>query len=208
MRALLEDVNYLVAAKRKEPSQHFQLNCDLGLPLYQDLFKSMTTPPIDFDDTSNIRQSKGGKKTSKAQKQASKNSWGSGDEENKYGGGGAGEDNGGGGEGHSNGAGGAGGDGGGDDGGDDWNNWSASSNKKKKGKKNRGGVDDDEDQKKEEEESKNKTQEDAINGGSLSWADEAGVNQDDNWGSLSTGKKGKKGKKDKVSTCFMISMYN
>ncbi|KAL8790581.1 MAG: hypothetical protein Q9195_006261 [Heterodermia aff. obscurata] len=86
--ALFEDLNCVVPAKREEQLQRFQPSCNPGLPLYQDLFNSMTTPPINFDDTSNIRQSKGGKKASKAQKQASKNNWESGDEDNKYGGGG------------------------------------------------------------------------------------------------------------------------
>ena len=65
----------------------------------------MTTPSINLDDFSNVREAKGGKK---GKRQSGKNNWEeSGDEGNKDGG--AGEENGGGGDGGSNGAGGFGG---------------------------------------------------------------------------------------------------
>ena len=173
---------------------------------HEDPIQSMTTPSIDFDDTSNFRQAakKGKGGGGKAQKQANKNSWGSGDEGNKDAGGGDGD--GAAGDGGGNAAGGAGGDGG--DGGDEWNDWSAPG-KKKKGKKGKGGVDEEEEKKrKEEEEEKEKEQEDAAKANPLSWADSGNPSQDDEWGGFtSTTKKGKKGKKDKVFHSFLAQSF-
>ena len=197
LRKLLDDVEGLITTKPKTYALQFQPKSEPKLPICKDPIKPMTTPSIDFDDTSTFRQAKGkGKGAGKAQKQANKNSCDSGDEGNKEAGGT--EENGGGGDE----AGGTGGDGGGDGGdaggGDDWNDWNAPP-KKKKGKKGKGGVDEEEEKrKKEEEEKKEMEQEDAAND-PLSWADPGEANQDEDWGGFtSTAKKGKKGKKDKV----------
>ena len=169
----------------------------------------MTTPGVDFGDTSNFRQVAKKKKTKGGQNQGTNsgdegNKEGAGDEDN--GGGGHGGDDGfggNGGGGGNNGDGGA-GDGGGDEGGggggDGWN-----TGKKKKNKKGKAGVDEEEEKKKKEEEEKKKEEkkkeqekpDNAVD--SLSWANDGDANPDDEWGGF-TEKKNKKGKKGKVGS--------
>lgn len=169
---------------------------------WKESLPSMTTPRLDFGDSSNFRQA--AKKKKGGQKQTSTTPEDEGSKEP-----GGGEDNGGGGGagaggGSNNGDGGAGGDGGDgwDNNGDDWN-----TGKKKKGKKNRGGVTEDEEKKKkqeqEEEEEKERVrkedeEETADAGDPLSWAN-GDADPNDEWaGFMATGKKAKKNKKGKV----------
>ena len=153
----------------------------------------MTTPDIDFGDTSNIRQvAKKKEKQQKKQADAAKynDEGGDGNAEGAEGG----EENGGGGEGGgNNGDGGAGDDGGG---GDDWGGWDVG--KKKKGKK---AKEEEKKKQEEEEEDRRKEEEDAKANGKLDWADDANGDVGDDWGGFTTTttKKGKKDKKGKVS---------
>lgn len=168
----------------------------------------MTTPGIDFGDTSNFRQV--GKKRDKQQKkQADAAKWNDEGGEGNAEGGEGGEENGDGGAGGgNNGDGGAGDDGGG---GDDWDAWDTG--KKKKGKKakeekkkqeeeEKKKQEEEEKQKQEEEEEKKRKEEEEANGaGILDWADDANGDVGDDWGAFktTTTKKGKKDKKGKVS---------
>lgn len=139
---------------------------------------------IDWQDASNQREAKGGKKKKNA---PAAGGVGSGDE----GGGdnGAGDDFGGGGDGGE--AGGAGG--GGDDnwGDDSWNDW-GTSKKKKKSKKQQQLEEEEEEKKKKAEEEEAKGDETKASGADLSWADEEG----DTWGGFTTTSKKKNKKKD------------
>lgn len=151
----------------------------------------MTTPDIDFGDTSNFRQA-GKKKGQQQKKQTDAAKWDNEGGEGNAEGGEGGEENGGGGAGGgSNGDGGAGDDGGG---GDDWGGWDTG--KKKKSKK----AKEEEKKKEEEEERKRKEEEEASGDGRLDWADDANGDAGDDWGAFTTTatKKGKKDKKGKV----------
>ncbi|KAI4209317.1 MAG: hypothetical protein LQ351_007743 [Letrouitia transgressa] len=165
---------------------------DIKLP---DLPQPMTSPAIDFRDTSNFREIPS-KKQKKAAKEAAQANWGDeGDGNNQEGaenGGNGGEGGGAGGAGN-NGDGGAGEDGGGDD----WN-FGTGSGKKKKGKKNKAAQEEEEKKKREEEERKRFEEETANNEDPLAWADEDNANPDDEWDAVTAaGKKNKKGKKGK-----------
>lgn len=153
----------------------------------------MTTPDIDFGDTSNFRQTGNKKKDKQQKKQADAAKWNDDGGEGNAEGGEGGEENGGGeGGGGNNGDGGAGDDGGG---GDDWSGWDAG--KKKKGKK----AKEEEKKKQEEEEEKKRKEEEEANGdGKLDWADDANGDAGDDWGGFTTTttKKGKKDKKGKI----------
>ena len=153
----------------------------------------MTTPDIDFSDTSNFRQA--AKKKDKQQKrQADAAKWNDESGEGNAEGGEGGEENGGGGAGGgNNGDGGAGDDGGGDD----WGGWDTGK-KSKKGKK----AKEEEKKKQEEEEEKRRQEEEDANGEvKLDWADDANGDVGEDWGAFpaTTTKKGKKDKKGKVS---------
>ena len=153
----------------------------------------MTTPDIDFGDTSSFRQV-AKKKNQQQKKQADAAMWNDEGGEGNAEGGEGGEDDGGGGAGGGNtGDGGAGDDGGG---GDDWSAWDTG--KKKKGKKAK-----DEEKKKqgEEEEKKRKEEEEANGAGKLDWVDDANRDVGDDWGGFTatTTRKSKKDKKGKVS---------
>lgn len=153
----------------------------------------MTTPDINFGDTSNFRQA-GKKKDKQQKKQADAAKWNDESGEGNAEGGEGGEENGGGGAGGgNNGDGGAGDDGGG---GDDWGAWDTG--KKKKGKKAK--EEEKKKQEEEEEEKKRKEEEEADGAGKLDWADDANGDVDDDWGAFktTTTKKGKKDKKAKV----------
>ena len=153
----------------------------------------MSTPDIDFGDTSNFRQA--AKKKDKQQKrQADAAKWNDEGGEGNAEGGEGGEENGGGGAGGGNS-----GDGGaGDDGGcDDWGGWDTEK-KSKKGKK----AKEEEKKKQEEEEEKRRKVEEEANGEvKLDWADDANGDVGGDWGAFTatTTKKGKKDKKGKVS---------
>ncbi|MCJ1465376.1 hypothetical protein MMC07_003994 [Pseudocyphellaria aurata] len=175
---------------------------------WKESLPGMTTPGLDFGDTSSFRQvakkKKGGQKQAFTAPEDEGSKEPAGGEDNS-GGGGTGGGAGGGGH---NGDGGAGGD---DGGGDGWDGGEDDLNKgkKKKGKKNKGGVNEDEEKKKsqeedEEEEEKErarKQQEDegtANAGDPLSWAN-GDPNPNDEWADfMTTGKKGKKNKKGKA----------
>ena len=206
VKKLLDDIESIITTSFTRSTARSAPRPKTLVRYHDDLIKSMTTPLIDFDDTSNFRQAKKNKGGGgKAQKHDNKNSWGSDDEGKKDPGGGEGEGDAAAGDGGGNAAGGAGGDGGdggGDDGGDDWNDWGAPS-KKKKGKKGKGAVDEEEEKRKKEEEEKEKEQEDAAKANPLSWANPGNPSPDEEWGFNSTSKKGKKGKKDKVIHCFL-----
>ena len=152
----------------------------------------MTTPDIDFGDTSSFRQA--AKKKDKQQKrQADAAKWNDEGGEGNAEGGEGGEENGGGGAGGGNN-----GDGGaGDDGGGDWGGWDTEK-KSKKGKK----AKEEEKKKQEEEEENTRQEEEEANGGfKLDWADDANGDAGEDWGAFTatTTKKGKKDKKGKVS---------
>lgn len=152
----------------------------------------MTTPGIDFGDTSNFRQA--AKKKDKQQKrQADAAKWNDEGGEGNAEGGEGGEENGGGGAGGgNNGDGGAGDDGGGGD------EWGWDTGKKKKGKK----AKEEEKRKQEEEEEKRRKEEEEANGEfKIDWADDANGDAGEEWGAYTatTTKKGKKDKKGKVS---------
>ncbi|KAL9613638.1 MAG: hypothetical protein Q9167_001814 [Letrouitia subvulpina] len=159
-----------------------------------DPLMSITSPAIDFHDTSNFRETPS-KKQKKAAKEATQASWGDeGDGNNQDGG----ENGGNGGEGGGGGGGGHNGDGGGGDdgGGDDWN-FGGGNGKKKKGKKNKA-AQEEEDKKKKEEEERKMLEETANNEDPLAWANEGNANPEDEWDAFTTaGKKNKKGKKGK-----------
>lgn len=159
----------------------------------------MSSPAINFDDTSNI-QSHTAKNKRQTQKKANQAKWANSDDEgNKEDG--NNEENGKGGGGSNHGDGGA---------GDDGDDWDAGKKKKgKKGKKGKQNVDEEEEKKKEEEqeqkkkeeeEQRKKDEEEAASGENpLAWTDGGDANPDDEWvGFMAVGKKGKKGKKGKV----------
>ena len=156
----------------------------------------MTTPGIDFGDTSNFRQA-AKKKDKQQKKQADAAKWNDEGGEGNAEGGEGGEENGGGGAGGgNNGDGGAGDDGGG---GDEWASWDTG--KKKKGKK----AKEEEKKKQEEEEEKKRKEEEeeeeANGDGKLDWVDDANGDTGGSWEPFTTTatKKGKKDKKGKVS---------
>lgn len=164
---------------------------------------SMTTPRLDFSDSSNFRQAAKKKKAGQKQTFTAPEEEGSkepGGGEDNDGGGGAGGSAGGG---SHNGDGGAGGDGGGGDG-EDWGGDDWGKGKKKKGKKNKGGVNEEEEKKKKHEEEEkeemervrkeHEAEETANAGDPLSWAN-GDANPNDEWGDF--GAKGKKNKKNK-----------
>ena len=187
-------VGYLALAKAAcyypvPPPAYSYKSANSVVPLNQ-----MTTPDIDFGDTSNFRQAPSKKKDKQQKKQADAARWNDEAGEGNAEGGEGGEDNGGGGAGGgNNGDGGAGDDGGG---GDEWGGWDTG--KKKKGKK----AKEEEKKKQEEEEEKKRKEEEEANGeGTLDWADDTNGDVSQDWGAFTapTTKKGKKDKKGKVS---------
>ena len=163
----------------------------------------MTTPDIDFGDTSNFRQAPNKKKDKQQKKQADAARWNDEAGEGTAEGGEGGEDNGGGGAGGGNNGDGGAGDGGG--GGDEWGGWDTGRKKKgKKAKEEEKKKQEEEEEKKrkaEEEEKKRKEEEEANGEGTLDWADDTNGDVSQDWGAFttSTTKKGKKDKKGKVS---------